>query len=464
MEQKLFDAATKLPEPSLDFDEIQVPAKAAAKPWRKVAALAACMVLLITIGFGTYAYAEEAKEYKEAVQFFADNGLSTEGLTRKEIKAVYRDITTESFTYSKTAEVLENTLAIERTPGYEIEQNDNTQQSQNNYRYCVMWYDRDENGNHGSIDNSCVEKYDGDTLLWRVNIRRFHANGHTVLSDGVMVFGEGGTKMTDRWLAKFDENGKCIWTSMLDNGLQSDFIKAVVENADGSYAVFSTGWSEEKTYVCLNQVSADGKEILFKKTEMKNNNIGGAARLGDSYLVHLGAQSNIVKIDYEGNITKSLTYSEENTHYSIQNMIEFNGKLYLSVCACPQLAGRESGGYVQHIHDIFALCEDLCDEESKGWKYDITDRVQNHYTAMLLVCDANTGTPQEFYSVKGSRGGELALDDGMLRWTVKSYSSAYFLPQRNAGPLSGTYELYYYTFDDSGKLVLQEKDDVIDYF
>ena len=73
---------------------------------RAAIAIAACMAVLIALGVGAYAYAEDAKEYKEALMFFEENDLPTEGLTRSEIKKVYRDITTESYTYSKTAEVL----------------------------------------------------------------------------------------------------------------------------------------------------------------------------------------------------------------------------------------------------------------------------------------------------------------------------------------------------------------------
>lgn len=52
--------------------------------------------------------------------------MSTEGLTRGEIKEVYRDITTKSFTYSKTAEVIRNSISSDNIGGYEIVQNNPT--------------------------------------------------------------------------------------------------------------------------------------------------------------------------------------------------------------------------------------------------------------------------------------------------------------------------------------------------
>ena len=55
------------------------------------------------------------------MRFFDENGLSTEGLSREDVKAVYRDITTQCFTYDKTAEVIRRSV-----PGVEISQREPT--------------------------------------------------------------------------------------------------------------------------------------------------------------------------------------------------------------------------------------------------------------------------------------------------------------------------------------------------
>lgn len=49
-------------------------------------------MLLGIIGLGTYSIKVEAKEYNTAVEFFEINQLSTEGLTRTEVKEIYYDI------------------------------------------------------------------------------------------------------------------------------------------------------------------------------------------------------------------------------------------------------------------------------------------------------------------------------------------------------------------------------------
>ena len=94
MEQKLYDAASKLPETGLDFHTIHPTPKpkSSNRTWRTIASVAACFILLISIGFITV----EAKEYRDAIKFFNEYGLSTDGLSRGEIKAVYRDIDRKS--------------------------------------------------------------------------------------------------------------------------------------------------------------------------------------------------------------------------------------------------------------------------------------------------------------------------------------------------------------------------------
>ena len=87
---------------------------------RRLAAAAACLVLVLGVTLGTRAYAAEAKEYKAAVIFFRENGLDAEGLSRGEMTAVYRDILTESFTYGRTAEVVQRSLQSDRLETYDI--------------------------------------------------------------------------------------------------------------------------------------------------------------------------------------------------------------------------------------------------------------------------------------------------------------------------------------------------------
>lgn len=462
------------------------------RPWRALAAIAACCVLLFCLGFGTYAYAAEVREYNDAVRFFNDYELSTEGLTRGEIKAVYRDITTKSFTYSKTAEVIQKSLSSDPVGGYEILQDDPTPEDIEN-----LWNYRNENGGYWFpiqndtdgirydyrlvyrndealgyevFDRSYLEKYDGETLLWSISVEEFGISGYSVVSDGVIAHGETITRsseeVTHGWMAKIDQEGNLVWKHRLENGFEDESIAAVLENDDGSYAVISRG---DYRYFCLSQYTQDGEVTHFQKTEVGNYGIWNAARFGDGYIVQLGSYitdeyARIVKVDHAGNITESISYGSEDAYYYITDMIEFDGNIYLSAYAVPRCddEAQRFGGR----HEIAPVLEylfgnDILEISSE----ELTPMVRENYTAMLLVCDPNGGVPREFYAVKGSLGGKLALSDsGKLLWDVKSIATTFFSPVTSSFTIGGTCYVFRYTFDDNGKLISQEKtDEVTDY-
>src|SRR5690554_6154096 len=109
-----------------------LPAKRGRRPGlRPLVAVCTIFVLLIA-GFSTYAIAADIREYNEAVTFFLENDLPMEGLSRGEIKKVFRDIRTGTFTYDKTAEVIEKSIIEGSIGGYEIFQEDPTPQDLRN--------------------------------------------------------------------------------------------------------------------------------------------------------------------------------------------------------------------------------------------------------------------------------------------------------------------------------------------
>lgn len=92
---------TQLPQPERAFGR-----KTRRFDWKRVIAAAAAVLLLVGAGLGAYALVKENREYKTALAFFEEHGLPTEGLTRKEIRDVYRDISSNSFTDPMSEKVL----------------------------------------------------------------------------------------------------------------------------------------------------------------------------------------------------------------------------------------------------------------------------------------------------------------------------------------------------------------------
>lgn len=442
----------------------------ANKTWIKWASFAACFLFLVLVCWGTVA---EAKEYREAVQFFHAYNLSTEGLTRSEIKRIYRDITTESFAYTKTAEVLTNSVTSNKIPGLEIpQQNPTTEDMETLWNYLKengksphlfkdgvhYWY-RTEYTEEGS-SHDYFEKYDGDQLLWSVLVSEFDIQGYSIVSDGVIAYGETTTSSDSHypWIAKFDEQGNSIWKRMMINGFDDEYISAVVENPDGSYAVFSRG---DLNYFSFNQYTKDGEKIHSQKTEIGNYRIVNAARFEDGYLMQLGNYTNepdkIVKVDSEGTMTELFTYRSNDRDYYITDMIEFKGNIYLSAYAVPKLEdeSENAGGR----HEIAPVLNYLFDNGIyEISSEELTPMLRKNYTAMLLVCNPKTGTPKKFYSADGSLGGELSVSEsGKLLWNVENITTSEFSPATSSYTIAAACYEYRYTFNGFGWLIRKEK-------
>ena len=85
MEQKLYDAAAKLPVTHAQLDISAVPLKQNNGVRRMVLTFVACAAAICLVMFSALFMAGQVNEYRDAVAYFEQYGLSTEGLTRKEI-------------------------------------------------------------------------------------------------------------------------------------------------------------------------------------------------------------------------------------------------------------------------------------------------------------------------------------------------------------------------------------------
>ena len=475
MEQKLYEAASALPEPALDFHDIQQTPRRKTAGWslRAIASLAACLILVFSVCLVTV----EAMEYSNAIKFFNEYGLSADGLSRGEIKAVYRDIITESFTYAKTAEVIANSLTADQVGGYEILQDDPTpeevEQIWNDRNFvsgfllqeptgihyrCDTEYN-EEDPDHVYFEQSYVEQYDGNTLIWHTTVPGLALYECYAVSDGVIACGDTESYWSQPWIVKISSDGDIQWKRKLNNGEDHEFLAKIIENPDGTYALFSRC---DSRYFCLSLFTADGEAVSSCKTEIGAYGIRNVARFGDGYLVQLysyteNEHARIVKVDGAGNITDSFSYSSGDAYYHITDMAEFNGNIYLSAYAVPKSSDAdESTGSRYEIDPIldYIFDNDLWNISSE----ELTPMVRDNYTAILLVCDPNVGTPQEFYSVEGSLGGTLSLNDaGMLLWDVESITTTFYSPATSSFTIGGTSYIFRYTIDRNGTLVSQEK-------
>ncbi len=459
-----------------DFKKYGTKKRSTTKSWKMFAvAAAACLVLFA--GACGVVYAAEVKEYNTAVSFFNDYGLSTAGLSRGEIKAVYKDITTERFEYSKTAEVIAMSITDSQVEGYEILQkmvspedvedwwnyrNSDSYASKDDYTgYDTDWIMRfDENKGYDVFDKSSITKYEDGEVIWNVLFDDFVISGYEEVSDGVIVTGQtpasSGTEVFYAWIMKIDNDGNIKWKNRFDNGFKVEDIRVVIENNDGTYATFGEGDSK---YFCFNMLNSEGEVIHFNKAELDGYRVGSTAKLGDGYIMELATWASVatdnqkvVKVDREGNIQEHFSYESDGVYYYIHSLIEYNGKIYLSgyteTMNSSAGTGRGIEPVIKYIYDNDKT--DIISEE-------LTPIVRDIYTAMLLVCDVDSGVPEEVYSVKGGLGLWFEYDDaGQLVWYMESIMSTFFSPETNSFTIGGTVYVYRYTFDSNGVLVSEE--------
>ncbi len=450
------------------------PAEPAKRRARRVrwGALAACAALVLVMGSIGVAFAAEAKEYRTAVAFFEENGLSKEGLSRTEVKEVFRDITRKSFTYSKTADVIRRAV-----PGWEIAQDEPTPEelaalwdrnvwlrplSRNGISYRVDYREvRDQQRDIDVLDKGLLSCYRSGELLWSAELD-FYVDGYAYTKEGTAVWGWNESSFTQGtsygWIARIDEQGTVLWQRRLEHGFRTEQVAAVLSNGDGTWAVIGRG---DLKYLCLTCYDTDGIERSFHKTEVGNLGVWNAARLGDGYIVQLGHQMTgdtalLFRLDRDGHVVDSYAYEADDCKYYLTDMVEFGGRVYLSAYAVPPQTDEGGRHEIANILDyIFSRWE-----ESKGdWEIpseELTPLVRDNYTAVLLVCDPEGGAPETFYSVKGSLGGKLGVNDAdQLEWEVESVTSTFFSPATSSFTVGGTCKVFRYTFDRDGALLQQ---------
>ncbi len=437
------------------------------KPWRR--AIAAAAVLLILIGAGA-GFAAEASEYRKAAEFFESNGLTTEGLSRTEVKAVYKDIITRKFTYGKTAEVISRLIPgmeiiTEDMSPAELEQiwqsadssNANTARA-SSIRCEINIIEKEDEYNYIHFDKSVIDCYrilesGAKEKLWSCDIHSFCVTDCMQVSDGFAVWGRDYEFPGEirSFVAFIDSSGKLRWENAVE---EADQVRSVVERPDGTIAAMGNGKNRE---LFLKLYDKDGKLQAFRTSKAGGGSyIRDAVSFGDGYLLRLintasGDTAHIVRMSADWEPLSDLTYEEEGSDYYITDMVGYGDRVYLSAYAVPEQ--KDPGGR----HEIADILSEIFQRIMGEKEFDIpsedlTPMLKANYTAVLLLCDPNSVEPETFFTVKGCLGGKLTAGEDGLQWDVYSFRSSFFSPATSAFSICAECGIFRYTFNGDGRL------------
>ncbi len=475
----------------------------------KALAAAAAVIMLVGAAFGTVACAKEAKVYGDAVAFFDENGLVRGTLTRKEIKAVFLDITTKSFTYDKTLGVILLSAGEISVPGCELDPHDaapsgvsalwdsytavNAPLGDGEYLISGRGYSGEglqlfENGIYYTSEveyegdssapkRSVLKKSAKNKLLWEAAFDGCVITSFKAFDGCIIVTGtRGADTRAICFAAKIDASGRIVCRQDYGMAFSSWNSLSIAENADGGYTVFGSVYDQqERTHSTGMFRISDELEELDQTTlpNIEGYFFSFAARFGTGYAVLMqptwqhwegsaGAAERqlIVFIDAAGNITDSVKLSMDETAsilsvgpedrcFMIRDMIEHDGQLCFSGYTVPLGDDGSMPNPNSRHAEIAGIIRSLY---SSGLyadfsAADFTQLVRENYTAMLIEFDPLKAEPRAFYSEAGALGDSLYKSaDGSLVWNAVSISSAHYSPATSAFSIIGRGSVCAYRF------------------
>ena len=420
------------------------------------------MAALLMAGGGV-AVVAETMAYNEAIDFFEQYNMSAEGFTRSEVKKIYKDIITESFTYEKTEEALASGLEgyeIQARPldseglkrvwmtGYEygVELKDYAD-ADDRYSYN-SWYRTDENGRR-----QYVQWQKNGEKQWGLYLSEFTLYGAVPAGDQVMlVGGPSGKGYKDYTLRVYllEADSTEVW--MKDYpcpypGTSWISFEAFYYEND-TMALFVTDWVSEKMWILTLDMEGNVVNEEFVDYPDECQVITNVVRQGDDYLMVVRNGNNYGLAKKSGNkIEKLQFYGEDQQEYLITDIVEYNGLVYLSGMIYPKRNVYEEFESA-HIKD-----GELCVTDEEAYEF----YTENH-TAVLLICDPETGEPQSFYTIPGARGSALSVKEGKLTWEVYRYNKVkshtdlkYYQANGSFGEI--TAGIWQYAFTPYGQVV-----------
>ncbi|MBQ7398258.1 MAG: hypothetical protein IJW09_05470 [Clostridia bacterium] len=422
---------------------------------RALVAACACVCVLMSL-LSVNALALERQEYANAVAFFEQNGLSTDGFSRGELIRICKDISSESFTYKLTFEAIRNSLGLADTVNHEaltpeeIKALWDKKQTDEDFvishiqnglavsgsvaQQGVSFLFKVQIRNVNTLQDtySVLEKYADGKLEWAKTISAFsiskvlYANEHIVLAGTAQ-----GTK-TSRAILLLSEKGEIVWQnpvedianilieedgiSIIGNGLHNDTLASGKTKSKLYIAQFN--WNGElvrsisETFYNLN---FDYIQYLEASYQEPSYSVDRAIKVGDSYYLVLSCyiqsgnsvaktQMSIAKVSEDGYFEAMYEINEPLTSHRITDIAIKGDDLFIGGYYLPSANGPLDNGLLldktEELNDLKTI---LIDTKGSISNQMFLDMIKDHYTGFVVCCDIQTGEAKQLKIIEGAK-------------------------------------------------------------
>ena len=434
----------------------------AVRPRKRIliAAFASLFVACSMLTIGVLAI--ENREYKEAVIFFEENGLSTEGYSRSEIRKICKDISTNSFTYHLSFEAMCNAMEIDRGDLSEEEikslwekkqKHENDVESELQNQGVLLSGDVSNDGvsfvfkvdvaNAGTMDEvyTILEKYCDGKLEWTKKMEGISVAKVVHNRDLIIVAGTMPKKIGQKGIMCMSQSGDELWSSSVEG--YADIIIG-----DNEISVIGNSFGQEDTlYIAkfnlngraLSFVSNSFDKLGFEHIEYNKNtyrvpgySIKNALKVEDKYYLVLEnnissgksdttvsssmenlarREMSIARVSSDGRFEVMYRLNESMKSHRITDIAFKDGELYLCGYYMPSINGPLNNGLlIDKTEELDNIEEKLLTSKEKITNEKLVELLCEEYTGFVMRCDMFLGEVKETKYINGARDSKFLLN------------------------------------------------------
>lgn len=307
---------------------------------------------------------------------------------------------------------------------------------------------------------STINRHDSSgEILWSVTFKNFSAYNYIEYDGYIVIYGQesvySSEDRTNASIALLSKNdGKLLWHKKLSTQYKYEYITDIVINGD-KIMVFMLGVPD--TLVVM-EFDLFGNGKLLAQNSLKHLNsdndvffIKDVFKLKQNYLalIYYNGSQILAKIDANGKITNFFTYSSNDLDYIINDIIEFENRLYISTHTVKKEKNSTNMmyGFRNSIDKIDTT------QNIEIINKELTESLRENVNSALLICDLESGVPETFYSVNSSISSDFEVEEnGNLTWVVGDIVDSLYSPYTSSYVVSVSCRKFNYSFNSKNQL------------